>query len=153
MQKYGDIVRVDVVDTYGDLSLKTLKMFSTLPSKIDADFYFKVDDDVAVNLDAMAAYLKDRRSQGNLYLVRGCLVSQCEICSLISGSGRIMCLIPPATCMEALHQLKSCRSACTMHQCVRRQDNLPACCQVIAQLLQLHQICHLSRAGSCACAI
>ena len=69
---YGDIVRVDVVDTYGDLSLKTLKLFATLPSKIDADFYFKVDDDVAVNVDAMAKYLGERRSQGNLYLVCTC---------------------------------------------------------------------------------
>ena len=69
MRLYGDIVRVDVVDTYGDLSLKTLKLFATLPSKIDADFYFKVDDDVAVNVDAMAQYLGERRSQGNLYLV------------------------------------------------------------------------------------
>ena len=69
MRLYGDIVRVDVVDTYGDLSLKTLKLFATLPSKIDADFYFKVDDDVAVNVDAMATYLRERRSQGNLYLV------------------------------------------------------------------------------------
>lgn len=66
---YGDIVRVDVVDTYGDLSLKTLKLFATLPSKIDADFYFKIDDDVAVNVDALAHYLRERRTQGNLYVV------------------------------------------------------------------------------------
>lgn len=36
----------------------------------DADFYFKIDDDVAVNVEALASYLQQRRSQGNLYLVR-----------------------------------------------------------------------------------
>lgn len=69
MQQYGDIVRIDMVDTYADLSMKTLRMFSVLPQKIDADFYFKVDDDVAVNVDALADYLDARRTQGNLYLV------------------------------------------------------------------------------------
>ena len=39
-------------------SMKTLKMFSVLPAKFDADFYFKIDDDVAVNVDAMATYLQ-----------------------------------------------------------------------------------------------
>ena len=28
MQQYGDIVRIDMVDTYADLSMKTLRMFS-----------------------------------------------------------------------------------------------------------------------------
>lgn len=67
---YGDILRLDMVDTYADLSMKTLKMFSVLPAKFDADFYFKIDDDVAVNIDAMANYLQAKRNQGNLYLVR-----------------------------------------------------------------------------------
>ncbi len=58
-----------MVDTYADLSLKTLKMFTVLPAKYDADFYFKIDDDVAVNIDAMANYLAAKRNQGNLYLV------------------------------------------------------------------------------------
>eukprot|EP00884_Botryococcus_braunii_P017186 jgi/Botrbrau1/4150/Bobra.0192s0019.2 len=71
--KYNDILRLDLVDTYNDLSLKTLKMFSVLPSKFDADFYFKIDDDVAVNVYAMADYLAARRTQGNLYL--GCMKS------------------------------------------------------------------------------
>ena len=69
MQQYGDIVRIDMVDTYADLSMKTLRMFSILPQKIDADFYFKVDDDVAVNVDALADYLEAHRTQGNLYMV------------------------------------------------------------------------------------
>ena len=52
-----------------DLSRKTLKMFGELPDTIDADFYFKIDDDVGVNVVALAGYLDERRSQGNLYLV------------------------------------------------------------------------------------
>ncbi len=69
MKAYGDILRLDVVDAYDDLSKKTLKMFTVLPQKIDAYFYFKVDDDVALNIDAMETYLQERKNQGNLYLV------------------------------------------------------------------------------------
>ena len=83
---YGDILRLDMVDTYADLSMKTLKMFSVLPAKFDADFYFKIDDDVAVNIDAMAAYLQAKRNQGNLYLVCPsglglCYVQRCVLAS------------------------------------------------------------------------
>lgn len=81
MQQYGDIVRIDMVDTYADLSMKTLRMFSILPQKIDADFYFKIDDDVAVNVDALADYLEAHRTQGNLYMV-----SDSFFCSLIHHS-------------------------------------------------------------------
>jgi len=71
--QYGDIVRLDHVDTYADLSAKTLKLFTLLPSLWDAAFYFKVDDDVALNVPALAAYLDGRRGEGNLYL--GCMKS------------------------------------------------------------------------------
>lgn len=75
MKAYGDIWRIDMVDTYADLALKTLKMFSILPARVDADFYFKVDDDVAMNVGAMAEYLQSKRTQGNLYLVCLCVRS------------------------------------------------------------------------------
>lgn len=71
--QHGDVLRIDMVDTYADLSLKTLKMFSLLPTLWDADFYFKIDDDVAVNVPALASYLAARRGRGNLYL--GCMKS------------------------------------------------------------------------------
>lgn len=45
-------------------------MFSILPEMFKADFYFKVDDDVAVNVEALETYLKNKRGQGNLYAVR-----------------------------------------------------------------------------------
>ena len=35
-----------------------------------ADFYFKVDDDVIVNVPALVAYLEPRRQHGNLYMAR-----------------------------------------------------------------------------------
>lgn len=41
-KEFGDIVRLDSTDTYADLARKTLKLFSKLPDKFDASFYFKV---------------------------------------------------------------------------------------------------------------
>lgn len=92
---YGDILRLDMVDTYADLSMKTLKMFSVLPAKFDADFYFKIDDDVAVNIDAMAAYLQAKRNQGNLYLVRT-LTSECDLCT--DAFLALLCCIATVCC-------------------------------------------------------
>ena len=68
--KFGDILRLDSTDTYADLSSKTVKLFGKLPGKFRADFYFKVDDDVIVNVPALVAYLEPRRQHGNLYMVR-----------------------------------------------------------------------------------
>lgn len=86
MKQFGDIVRLDVVDSYDDLSRKTLKMLSVLPEKIDAYFYFKVDDDVAVNIDAMETYLTEQKNQGNLYMVRWPFFPLCARLSEKSGS-------------------------------------------------------------------
>lgn len=41
-KEFGDIIRLDSTDTYADLAQKTLKLFSKLPDKFDASFYFKV---------------------------------------------------------------------------------------------------------------
>ena len=40
------------------------------PTTRQAKACLQVDDDVAVNVAALTTYLKDRRTQGNLYLVR-----------------------------------------------------------------------------------
>lgn len=56
-----------------DLSLKTQHLFSTLLATWDADFYFKVDDDVAVSLPAMVDYLRARQDVQNAYV--GCMKS------------------------------------------------------------------------------
>lgn len=71
MRQFNDIMRIDVIDTYYNLSMKTLTYFATIPHKVDADFYFKIDDDIGVNVDALGRYLAKKRTQGNLYLVRG----------------------------------------------------------------------------------
>ena len=55
-----------------DLSLKTLHLFGRVSSKVIADFYFKIDDDVAVNVDALADYLQVRRGPGWRLVVSGC---------------------------------------------------------------------------------
>lgn len=73
MKQHSDIMRVDSTDTYADLASKTLKLFSQLPEKYDASFYFKVDDDVLINLPSLEKYLLERRHEGNLYL--GCMKS------------------------------------------------------------------------------
>ena len=41
-KEFGDIIRLDSTDTYADLARKTLKLFSKLPDKLNASFYFKV---------------------------------------------------------------------------------------------------------------
>ena len=94
MKAYGDIWRIDMVDTYADLALKTLKMFSILPARVDADFYFKVDDDVAMNVGAMAEYLQSKRTQGNLYLV--CNPAQNKSPSLLGPHST-----PQGSCLRA----------------------------------------------------
>ncbi|KDD74030.1 galactosyltransferase, partial [Helicosporidium sp. ATCC 50920] len=72
-QEFGDILRLDVVDAYGVLSAKTLALFESLPRMHDADFYFKIDDDVAVNVPAFVGWLETRRSEQDLYV--GCMKS------------------------------------------------------------------------------
>jgi len=72
-KQYGDIIRLDLDDDYHSLSSKTVRLFSDMPTIFDADFYFKIDDDVVVNIPELADYLDKKRSQGNLYL--GCMKS------------------------------------------------------------------------------
>lgn len=73
IDKYGDIIRLDVDDVYENLSAKTIRLFSDLPEKYIADYYMKVDDDIAINLPELSAYLKTRGKQPNLYF--GCMTS------------------------------------------------------------------------------
>ncbi|KAK6118797.1 hypothetical protein DH2020_047453 [Rehmannia glutinosa] len=58
---------------YHELSAKTKIFFATAVAKWDADFYVKVDDDVHVNLGALAAYLARHRSKPRVYI--GCMKS------------------------------------------------------------------------------
>ena len=57
--RHGDVVREDFLDTYQNLTLKTLagvKWAGQFCGK--AEFVMKTDDDMYVNLDIMTEYLK-----------------------------------------------------------------------------------------------
>ncbi|MBA0606669.1 hypothetical protein Godav_019101 [Gossypium davidsonii] len=49
-RKHGDILRLEHVEGYLELSAKTKTYFATAAALWDADFYVKVDDDVHVNI-------------------------------------------------------------------------------------------------------
>ncbi|GFZ03235.1 Galactosyltransferase family protein [Actinidia rufa] len=50
-RKHGDLLRLDHVEGYHELSAKTKIYFATAVALWDADFYVKVDDDVHVNIE------------------------------------------------------------------------------------------------------
>ncbi|PWA90169.1 galactosyltransferase family protein [Artemisia annua] len=56
-EKYHDFLRLNHVEGYHELSMKTRLYFSTAVSIWDAEFYVKVDDDVHVNLGMLATSL------------------------------------------------------------------------------------------------
>ncbi|KAF5198495.1 Beta-1,3-galactosyltransferase [Thalictrum thalictroides] len=71
--QHNDFIRLDHVEGYHELSAKTKIFFTTVVEKWDADFYVKVDDDVHVNLDMLAATLARHRSKPRVYM--GCMKS------------------------------------------------------------------------------
>lgn len=85
-QMYGDIIQIEMVDTYRNLSLKVAALFNWLHiqncSKVD--FLFKVDDDVYVNVRNLVQFIQSQprhdtnlkifgNSAGNLWPARGIL--------------------------------------------------------------------------------
>ncbi|WOL13004.1 putative beta-1,3-galactosyltransferase 2 isoform X1 [Canna indica] len=72
-RKHGDIMRLDHVEGYLELSAKTKIYFATVVSMWDADFYVKVDDDVHVNLATLGMTLSRHRSKPRIYI--GCMKS------------------------------------------------------------------------------
>ncbi|CAL9757699.1 unnamed protein product [Musa acuminata subsp. burmannicoides] len=71
--KNGDLMRLDHVEGYLELSAKTKIYFATAVSMWDADFYIKVDDDVHVNIATLGATLAKHRSKPRVYI--GCMKS------------------------------------------------------------------------------
>ncbi|KAJ7534906.1 hypothetical protein O6H91_12G009600 [Diphasiastrum complanatum] len=71
--QHSDILRLDHVEGYLELSAKTKIYFSTAVAMWDADFYVKVDDDVHVNLGALATTLARHSHKRRVYL--GCMKS------------------------------------------------------------------------------
>ncbi|GMG98682.1 hypothetical protein Nepgr_000522 [Nepenthes gracilis] len=72
-KKFGDIMRLDHVEGYLELSAKTKAYFATAVSLWDADFYVKVDDDVHVNIATLGDTLARHRKKPHVYI--GCMKS------------------------------------------------------------------------------
>ncbi|KAK4398046.1 putative beta-1,3-galactosyltransferase 2 [Sesamum angolense] len=72
-QKHGDILRLDHVEGYLELSAKTKAYFATAVSLWDAEYYVKVDDDVHVNIATLGETLARHRKKPRVYI--GCMKS------------------------------------------------------------------------------
>ncbi|XP_058209690.1 probable beta-1,3-galactosyltransferase 2 isoform X1 [Rhododendron vialii] len=72
-KKHGDLLRLEHVEGYLELSAKTKIFFATAVSMWDADFYVKVDDDVHVNIATLGTTLARHRSKPLAYI--GCMKS------------------------------------------------------------------------------
>ncbi|KAA8526512.1 hypothetical protein F0562_008285 [Nyssa sinensis] len=72
-KKHGDILRLDHVEGYLELSAKTKTYFATAVASWDADFYIKVDDDVHVNIATLGETLARHRKKPRVYI--GCMKS------------------------------------------------------------------------------
>ncbi|KAG5231965.1 galactosyltransferase family protein [Salix suchowensis] len=72
-RKHGDLLRLDHVEGYLELSAKTKIYFATAVALWDADFYVKVDDDVHVNIATLGETLVRHRKKPRVYI--GCMKS------------------------------------------------------------------------------
>ncbi|GFY97500.1 Galactosyltransferase family protein [Actinidia rufa] len=72
-KKHGDLLRLDHVEGYLELSAKTKTYFATATAQWDADFYVKVDDDVHVNIATLGQTLARYRKRPRVYI--GCMKS------------------------------------------------------------------------------
>lgn len=72
-KKHGDLLRLDHVEGYLELSAKTKKYFATAVSLWDAEYYVKVDDDVHVNIATLGGTLVRYRKKPRVYI--GCMKS------------------------------------------------------------------------------
>ncbi|KAF5727954.1 beta-1 3-galactosyltransferase 2 isoform X2 [Tripterygium wilfordii] len=72
-KKHGDLLRLEHVEGYLELSAKTKTFFATAVALWDADFYIKVDDDVHVNIATLGATLARHLSKRMVYI--GCMKS------------------------------------------------------------------------------
>ncbi|XP_047334255.1 probable beta-1,3-galactosyltransferase 2 isoform X2 [Impatiens glandulifera] len=70
---HKDLLKLDHVEGYLELSAKTKIYFATALSLWDADFYVKVDDDVHVNIATLGEILARYRKRPRVYV--GCMKS------------------------------------------------------------------------------
>lgn len=71
--QHKDILRLEHIEGYHELSAKTKSFISTAYARWDAEFYVKIDDDVHVNLGTLAATLSRHRLKPRVYI--GCMKS------------------------------------------------------------------------------
>lgn len=71
--RHSDVLRLDHVEGYLELSAKTKAFFSIAVAKWDADFYVKVDDDIHVNLGVLGTTLARHLRKPRVYI--GCMKS------------------------------------------------------------------------------
>lgn len=69
--EHQDFMLIDVDEKYSKLNHKTLAFFRTAYSLYDADFYMKMDDDIYLRPDRLAALLAKPRESPRVYL--GCM--------------------------------------------------------------------------------
>ncbi|GAB2274897.1 Probable beta-1,3-galactosyltransferase 3 [Dionaea muscipula] len=74
-KRHGDILRLEHVEGYLELSAKTKAYFATAVSLWDADFYVKVDDDVHVNIGTLGETLVRHRKEKHHGVYIGCMKS------------------------------------------------------------------------------
>ncbi|KAK4523910.1 hypothetical protein GAYE_SCF00G1808 [Galdieria yellowstonensis] len=67
-KEYGDIVVLDVDDTYLNLTLKTILAFEWISKHVNASFVLKSDSDVYINLDKLVESLKNEATTKNFYM-------------------------------------------------------------------------------------
>eukprot|EP00803_Ostreobium_quekettii_P007814 evm.model.scf_2667.1 EVM.evm.TU.scf_2667.1 scf_2667:6080-17256(-) len=72
MAEHGDMVTVDIKG-YEDAAKKILAFYRSVALTTDADYYFKVEKDVVVNIGNLVDYLTPTRDRGNLFM--GCMKS------------------------------------------------------------------------------
>ncbi|CAH9109898.1 unnamed protein product [Cuscuta europaea] len=71
--QHKDILRLEHIEGYHELTAKTKSFISTAFARWDADFYVKIDDDVHVNLGTLASTLSRHRLKPRVYI--GCMKS------------------------------------------------------------------------------
>ncbi|CAM8909199.1 unnamed protein product [Rhodiola kirilowii] len=72
-EKHGDMLRLDHIEGYMEMSAKTKSYFATAVVLWDAEFYVKVDDDVHVNIATLGETLSRQRKKKMVYV--GCMKS------------------------------------------------------------------------------
>ena len=69
-EKYNDMVMFDFLDTYRNLTIKSLVTMDWAYNNINAAYYFKIDDDVFVKLKAIFQIIKENVHEEKILMGR-----------------------------------------------------------------------------------